>query len=421
MEPPVAFRRIIAMLAGATAASQLIAVTALPMMARMFTADQVGMLGVALSTAMILFPLVTLQLPYAIPQERMDCEAASLAAAVLKLAAGLTLFLGGIIYLLGTAVSLDWDVDWRVVLAGLCILPTIVLYEVARMFVARQNGFRSMAKQTVVMSLTRVVSQLIGGFAGGGAVALVGGEISGRLISLSLLWRALSPVATAMRLRTGMLITSLVNRRSFAFVATPSALLDNLGGYLPTMAIASVYGVQAAGYFFMAQRVVSLPVAMLVQASAEAVHVHGVAMLEKGPRALLGFTIRAAMGFAVVGIIVVTTLAIFVAWIWTAVFGPEWESARVFAGMLLVTVLFQSISGPLSRILIVTGRQAWKYAFDSIFFLSGVAPLVVARLNPGSGADKAVLTMAILQAASYVVYLSLILLASKWPATRAAI
>jgi O-antigen/teichoic acid export membrane protein len=420
MGPPVSFHRIVAILAGATAASQLINIAALPLVARIFPADQVGMLSVALSAAMIAFPLVTLQLPYAIPQEQNDRKAELLAAAILILAAFLTVILGGLVYLFGPILSRAWGIDWHVVLTGLCILPAIVLYEVSRMLVARQGGFASMARQTVAMSLTRAVSQIVGGFAGGGVIALVAGEISGRLISLGLLWRSLVPVVVAILSRTGKLVAMLLKRRAFAFVATPSALLDNLGGYLPTMAIANAYGVQAAGHFFMAQRVVGLPIAMLVQASAEAVHVRGVAMLEEGRRTLTRFVLRAVLVFSLIGIALIIALKTFLSWVWPVVFGPEWEAARAFAGLMLVAALFQSIAGPLSRLLIVTGRQAWKYAFDVFFLLAGVAPLVVAKFDPGGGADRAILTMSIAQASSYLVYLSLILSASRWPVARAA-
>ncbi|MBL6612991.1 MAG: hypothetical protein ISP45_03155 [Reyranella sp.] len=407
-------RRSTGLLAATTIVTQAINGLMILAQSRLYVPAALGYLGNAVSIATILAPICTLQLTLSLPQQRDRLHVAEIGAAVLlSTATGIGLFATA--FLLAGAhlgsVSPTLALVWP---TALCIVPFIAAYDLARLLAARDGMFGAVGTQTVLLALSRALCQLVGGLVGGSVVFLILGETASRLTSLSAVRRPLMAVWQSARRERLHIVDAVRAQWRFPLISTPSTLLDNLGGYLPSVLIADMYGVRAAGWFFLAQRVISLPLLLMIQSTADVLQVRAVQIVNEKQADLFGFVVKAVAILVLIGIAVVLTLMAFVTYGWSLLFGPVWAEARTMCFALLLPGLFQMVTGPLSRILVVANRLGLKILFDISFLFAALTPLI-SFWGRAATASDAVWRIGTGYFFAHVLYIGLILIAARFP------
>ncbi len=105
--PKSSFARNVAVIAGGTAAGQSIVVLASPIITRLYTPEEFGVLAVYTSFLGILSVLASLRYELAIPLPEKDRDAASLLVLSLGIVVFMSLFIGVGIWILG-----DYIIHW---------------------------------------------------------------------------------------------------------------------------------------------------------------------------------------------------------------------------------------------------------------------------------------------------------------------
>lgn len=381
-------------------------------LARLYAPADLGTLSNVISLATILAPVCSLQLALAIPQERSDRAVAEIVVGCLMATMGIGLVVSALALLSPLGVSLPSGA-W---LGGLLLIPFVVAFDLSRLVAARAGAFRSLGGQNVSQAIGRGVVQVIGGLVSPGVAPLVAAEIVGRAVSLAAVGRACA------RLFAGLSWADLrpfaMFRKQFRFflVVTPSSLLDNLGGYLPPILMAQLHGAESAGHYFLAQRIVSLPIVLIIQSTVEIVQVRAAQIARDDPAALRGFVGRAIGALLALGIATAAALGVFLMFFWRLALGDGWEEARTMAFILMAPGFLQCVSGPLTRILVATGRQAYKFAFDGCFLIAGLLPAIAAFLHFDATTMGDVSLIGVGYVVAYLVYVGVIWLAAAHPA-----
>jgi O-antigen/teichoic acid export membrane protein len=153
---------------------------------------------------------------------------------------------------------------------------------------------------------------------------------------------------------------------SFPGLVLPSALLDLLALTLPVPLIAHYYGPAAAGVFFIAQRLTTLPVSFIGASVADVFHTTIAEAFRNRPAEVKPVLIRTMARLAKLGLMILGPLAIVAPFVCGRLFGGQYAQAGPLAALLFPWCLAQLISSPLSRLLVVADRNALLLLFDVV-------------------------------------------------------
>src|SRR5690606_17358759 len=173
--------RGVASLAGANAASQLVVILLTPVITRLYSADEYGVLGVYSSVLALTLVGAGLRYEAAIPLPRSTRAAANLLALSLVSNVAVSVLLGVVVLARGNDIaralglsqpSILWFVPVGVLLAG--------IYQSLSHLAIRRSAFGTLARTRLLQSTFQGVVQITVGALGAGAAGLVSGHVVGQ-------------------------------------------------------------------------------------------------------------------------------------------------------------------------------------------------------------------------------------------------
>src|SRR5262249_37636924 len=135
-------------------------------------------------------------------------------------------------------------------------------------------------------------------------------------------------------------------------------------------------------------------------------------LLHENPAALPGMVKRMADLLLFAGIFPAAALAAFGPQLFGWAFGSKWEEAGVMASWISPWFLALFIVNPLSRVVLVVGRQKVKFVYDIINFVGTITVFVFAHHHQWP-VMTAIAALAGLKTAAYIVFFMLLLTVSS--------
>ena len=155
----------------------------------------------------------------------------------------------------------------------------------------------------------------------------------------------------------------------------PNALVDAVRTNGIVMIIGT-FALGLVGQFNLAWRVLQVPIG-LINGAVQQVFFRELADVKPGRmRPLIRSTIRKAL---VLSAIPFGLIYIISPWLFTFVFGPQWDLAGDIARALTPWLALQMVTSPISTVFVVTSKQHWMLAFAVVF---AAAPLAWLALSP---------------------------------------
>jgi O-antigen/teichoic acid export membrane protein len=346
-------RGALARLLLAQAVGQLCLVVAVVVLARLLAPSEMGLFQVGAAISVVLQPAATLCHEFRIPVARSNAEVAGLRRAglvTLAVVAGLVLGVAVAAELLGSTAVATVSLTAAILLvayAGTVLDNAVLIHHERRSALAVRN---------LLGGLLGAAFQVGGALLTGSAVVIASGVLVGRLLAIALTW---TPVTTPHR---GGAALSL--RGSLLSVGSQSIWV--LSMQTLTLLTAPFFGVVAAGYVGVAQRVAGAPTSLLGQALGQ-VSQSLLAPHVREPHGALRRTMLRQM--AVLGSISsLLAVALIVlaprgaAW----VLGENYATVGVVAAILAVPFALQITAAPLAPFLIMIDRQAVLFRLQVI-------------------------------------------------------
>lgn len=397
------FVRGTAWLAGGTAIGQALTLLASPLITRLYTADDLGRLGVYVAFLTLALTAASLRYESAIVVAQNGAQAAQLAVVSLLLilptgvVAGLGLWLLTRQGWLGLGI-LPVETVWA-------LLPTFgvsAAFQVLRYWLVRDESLAIISRVMVWQSVTLNSVRVGVGLLGVGWVGLVCSELLGRAAGVIQMaraaWRDIT-IHPDLLNRTSLREVLWIHRQ-FPMYALPSSFIDNLAFALPLGLIAQLYGASAAGYYTLMQRVLYLP-ANLIGASVGAAFYGRLAVYAReAPDRVNPLFWRTAGGLLALGLLPTLIIVALGSRLFGWVFGAEWAEAGTLAVLVAPWSLAQFIVSPLSTIVFVFNGQRLKFVYDVLSLAAVIIVLLIARM----GGLQLVPAVAILSAANVVIY-----------------
>jgi O-antigen/teichoic acid export membrane protein len=369
--------RGVTVLVSGTAFGQILIIAASPLLTRLYTPADFGVLAVFSAFLGILGAVGSLRYELAIPLAEDDDRVVNLLGVSLIVALLITALTGVTTWLWGDMITGWFNAEtlrpllWLLPVGLLAVGCTRGLIHWA----IRRQDFGRITRTQISRSIGRVVTQIGIGLATSGPLGLLVGQIVGQSAGITTL-------GFAFHRREGRLLRTLslggmarAARRfaKLAMLATGTALLNNAGRFVPALFIAALYGAEVAGWFALAQRILDAPA--LVGTAVARVYLSEAPRRARddGPGMYALFKATSwrllAFGLLTLGVVVAAGPHLF-----ALVFGSAWLEAGRFAQFLALMALGRLVVEPVAQTLTVLERQDVQMAWDALRF--GVLLLV---------------------------------------------
>lgn len=375
-----ATRGLAAILTG-TALGQVVAFAASPVLTRLFTPAEFGVFSVIAGLATILTSAVSLRIDRAIPLPDSDGSA----YALLYLGAASTAISAVV---LTPAIALLPNLDNQLsgmegASAWLWVVPALAgsmsFYQLLNALAVRQQRYTAIARRNLLQSTATVASQIGAGVFGYKTGGLLLGIVLGQLVGVvSLALGSALNASVARQARTVDQIRAAASRyRQFPLTLTPAGILNTLGAQGGLLALGTLYGTSAAGWFGLTQRVLAVPLTLVGQAVAQ-VYLSELAKTRRertGREASIFWSTSRRLG--AVGALGALVLVLAGPALFEAVFGTAWASSGQMAQALGILLAFQLVASPVSQTLVVYERVAMQLVWDAGRLIVVVASILI--------------------------------------------
>jgi O-antigen/teichoic acid export membrane protein len=392
---PNSFSANVAVLVSGTALGQVIVVAASPLLTRIYSPDDFGILAVFSSILGMAVVVASLKYEIAILLPREEHKAFHVLALSVMVAAAMGVITLVAVVTLGSRIS---ELANMPELHGILFLVPLGVfgsgvYQALSNWAVRQAKYTIIAKSRLTQSLGSVLAQLILGPTGLTAIGLPVGQVVGLTAGFSSLLKLSLASATIFLRDLGWRdLTAAAGRyRRFVYISSPAGLLNNAALFMPAIVIAALFSPQAAGWFALADRVVKMPINLLSRSLGQVYYQRAATLRNEGQGSLLRLYVRTAGNIAALAIIPALIFAIASPWLFHWLFGADWRMAGVTARFLSLSSFTQLLLGPLSQTLNVLERQDVQAVWDaSRLILLVLAVFAIGQLDVPFGTSIAI-------------------------------
>ena len=397
--PKSRFARSVSLLAGGAAGGQAIVVLASPILTRLYSPEDFGVLAVFASMLSILAIVASLRYQLAIPLPKDDEDAANVTIlslmAVLCVALIIAIVVIPMRQLIANSLNIPLLADYIWLLPlGLLLMG---IYEVFNYWAIRKKAFGAIAQTKLTQSVGMVGVQ-ISGYAFG-PIALLIGRIVGYAAGL---WKLGVKLIDDRKCFANVSVSgikqSLKGYRSFPLISTWSGLSSAGGSQLPPIMIAVIIGPAAAGLYALTHRVLSLPVGVISKSVGDVFY--GEAIEAKLNDRLGPLVVDIYFKMVTASLPIAVFLIVSAPQIFQLVFGDNWAQSGELASWMTFWVFFQFITTPPGRVFLILERHGYALLFQMAFLLTTLVSIIIG----GFLFDDIIAMMAVLALGRSVIY-----------------
>lgn len=404
--PKDAFVRGVSVLTGGTASAQILLVLAAPLLTRLYSPEDFGLLAVYASLLTLIGVVSSLRYELAVPLPEDDGEAANAAVLCLILVMISTLLTGVLVLLMGSAIAAALGVP---ALAGyLWLLPVGVLcigfYRVFNYWAVRTKRFSAIAGTKLCQAVATIAIQIAAFKLGG--IALLFGQVAGQGVGTTTLGLTALKAAGFRRVSWLGIKKAAARYRRFPIFSTWAGLANTAGLQLPPILFMVFFGPVVVGLYALAHRVLTLPMVLVGGAIGQVFFAHAAKSYREDKLAQLVIEIHTKLSH--IGLPAALMLFFIAPDFFSIVFGDEWRQAGELARWMSPWLYFQFVSSPLSAaVFSATESQQYMLIFQCVMlFLRGIA------IGFGAYIGDFVTTVIFFSAASSLSYVFLLLMVS---------
>lgn len=362
-----------------TTVAQIIPVLISPVLTRLYTPEDFGLLALYMSFASILAVFSTGRYEMAIVLPKKDSDAVNILSLGIIISGSFALLTGIVVLFFNSEISKlagSDKIGFYLYFLPLSIF-SLSLFKSMNYWFNRKNKFKDIAKSKVVASSGNSLTAIITGIFKKGSYGLIFGWITGQFASaVYLTGKFLSKDKIQLRnIRKIKLIAILRRYKKFPLFDTWSELLNVLSVQLPIIILSQYYGENITGDYSFAYKILLLPFSLLAFSMGQAFFKKANELKQSG-KDVAAFTFGVFKKLVLISFFPLVGIAFFGDIIFNFVFGKEWiiagEYSRIFS--LWIFVIF--ISSPLTNLFAVYERQRTNLIFNFVMFVSRTGLLI---------------------------------------------
>ena len=343
---------VLTLMAGTTIA-QAIPIAISPILTRIYAPEDFGVFALYMAIVTVLSITVTgrYELAIMLPTDNKDANTLVILSILFTLCLSaffliiILFFNESIAYLLGNPDISPW----------LYVIPLSILltglYNTFNYWNNRYKNYKIMSKNRIFQSAMIGGSQLSIGVAFLGAGGLVTGSIVGQLLTTIMLGRQYAKQQTnpiTKWVSYKQLLQLAYRYKNHPFHLLPAHWIGSAAMQLPILIISSTFGATVTGFYFMAQRLITLPVSIVASSIGDVYRQKAsVAYREEGE--FKSLFLRTLLVTIAIAIVPFTILYFIVPDLFSFVFGKEWRVAGEYAQVVTIAAFFQFVFTPVDK------------------------------------------------------------------------
>ena len=376
------FVRDVLMLSGGTGLAQIIAVAVLPVLTRLYSPHDFGVLTLFISIVVLLTAFTTFNYELMIMLSKSHRSASQLVWLILALSsvvASIALFVVALVH-----QRLADIFGMPELSAPLYAVPPLIifttLYQALRYWKMRLMQFTIVARSMIVRALTFAVCAPFFAFIPFGMnraqcliAAVAGSEIFKTLVRTESIRKAkVTELAPARRIRM-----SVVARRHgpLALTRSVSTGMSLIYDRVPDLIISSFFGAATLGLYGMVERIVAAP-SRLVSGAIGDVYRQRASVLHRTEGRFDQLTLRTIGATALISFVPFLIAILSAPKLAPSILGPDWAAAGHYASILLVGEFVAFITTPIDDAVLIVGAKRF------VFFWSLARLLLTLSLFP---------------------------------------
>ncbi len=362
--------RHVSILAGGTTIAQGLNVAIMPVLSRIYSPSDFGVMAVFVSVTAILTELSGFRYHLAIPLPKHERYAKALVVLSFFLQEVFVVFISLILLVVGKSMlaklSLDSLVPYRY------LIPVGVAgmggYLVLTQWAIREKLFDAIARTRVTQSLTGAATMIVMGFLGLRPFGLLIGKIIGQAGGITTLARSILKQKGFPKPPVEDIKRVAVRYRKFPMFETWSGILNTMGAQITPILLVALFNPEVAGFFAMAQNLLILPSAFVGLAIGQ-VFIQKASVARYEGR-LKEVTMKAYSMLFQLGLFPILLLSLFSPVIFSYFLGARWVEAGFFARIMGLWVALAFVCSPMDvlfSVMDIQGIRLFVEAFQTLF------------------------------------------------------
>lgn len=375
------FFKSVILIAGGTATAQLMNALSSPIITRIYTPEEYGILTIFLTVVGIL-SLGALKYEMAIPIAESNKKAIdSVITSFLVLFSYFALVFITVFLLNNKIIKLlnIEDLGPYIFFVPITIL-LIGAYQIFRQWALRTGNAKAIGKTTISQSFAGNITKIFLGLLHFGPIGLILGSIIKESSGIYVLSKDLRLEfrKSNVHFKVADLKIVLHRYRNFPFYNLPSHILNNISTKLPHLFLGIIYGTTVIGLFGLASTIVRIPARLIGMSVGDVFYSEAAKYGNTNPEKLSKLSNQVVSRLLLIGVIPTIILLIFGPKLFSIAFGTAWTEAGRYASIISIMIFANLVFTPSSRIYEVFEKQKLKLVIDIsktliILFLFSIA------------------------------------------------
>lgn len=366
-----------------TGIAQAIPILISPVMSRLYSPEDYGLLAIFLSVVNLLAPVSTGAYEQAIVLAKGDREATNVASLSFTIALGISFT--ALLILVGLNTQVSGLLKSSAISPWLYLVPITMLltagYQVLNYWMIRHKQYRSVSLSRIIQSLASSSAYLALGFGGVTSSGLILGGVAGQILgflSLGLATIRRKPLSLRMASPEDVLKQAR-EYQDFPKYNLPQVFLDGLRESSFTFLMSYFFLSTSLGFYAFALRILKTPMNLLGSAIGQVFYQRASNAYNSGQSIwpILRTVLAKLLLIATPGLLVVIAVG---PKLFAFVFGPEWEQSGQYARILTPWFLINLISSPVSQVPLILRKQrayfliglGYNLLVPVVFFITAV-------------------------------------------------
>lgn len=367
------FVKSVLLITGGTAFAQVINAALSPVITRMYTPKEYGVLTVYISILGMLAIVGSLKYEWGIAIAEDDEKAINVLSLSICILFLVTIMITVILVVFGDALLSLFD--GTVLSKYKLFIPLGVfftgLYNIFTQWALRKKDYKSISKTKLSQSITQNIIKISLGLLKVGPAGLILGNIFGQSAGNTTLSMPLfKKDKNLIKKITGKsMLWSAKRYKRFPLYSAPGQFLNTAGIQLPVLFITSLYGSGVIGLYGLANTIVNIPMNLIGNSIADVFYGETTRIGRSNPQRIKDLSLNLLKKSILIGLIPLITLLLFGPFLFSFVFGQNWYQAGVYARIISVLIFARLIFTPITRIFFVFERQK-EFLFLDVFRIS---------------------------------------------------
>lgn len=379
LKPKSEFSKNVLTLMTGTTIAQAIPIAISPILTRIYTPEDFGVFALFIAITTIFGTIANGRYELAIMHPKKDEDAINIFALGFIITCVISLLLLFLVIVFNdyfTRFFGNNDISYWLYFIPLSVF-FIGLFNILNYFNNRRKKYHDLRNATILKSILLVLIQIIVGFIKAGASGLIFGSIiSNMFANMKLLKNIIKDKVLVSNISKLKIIALMKKYREFPKYNLMSNLSNMITIQLPFFLIPKIFDISISGYFFFAQKIISLP-SSLIATSISQVFFQKTSENYKNKIKNMPIFLITLKKLTIVALPISIFMYIFSPMLFELIFGKEWRLSGEISQYLAIIFFFNFIISTLSIILISYKKLKLLAIWQYIYLFTAIVLYVV--------------------------------------------